>query len=132
IVANCRAEIRSPISLNRSELSHIRARAWENDFHTATTNTICRMQDDNGSSSSSPVLALQDWLADLGYKKNNPLLTELLALTPNDILLDIGGGTGRIVDQMLAKTTSCEGANIVELEQKKLLYAAKKRKKKNI
>jgi len=90
------------------------------------------MQDDNGSSSSSPVLALQDWLADLGYKKNNPLLTELLALTPNDILLDIGGGTGRIVDQMLAKTTSCEGANIVELEQKKLLYAAKKRKKKNI
>jgi cyclopropane fatty-acyl-phospholipid synthase-like methyltransferase len=54
------------------------------------------------------ILALQDCLSDLSYKKNRPLLTELLALTPNDILLDIGGGTGMIVDQLLAKS-SCEG-----------------------
>jgi ubiquinone/menaquinone biosynthesis C-methylase UbiE len=86
------------------------------------------MLNDNGS--INPLLALQDWLDDLSYKKNKALLTELLALTPTDILLDIGGGTGMIVDQILAKT-SCEGY-IVELEQKKLLYAAKKRKNINL
>lgn len=78
----------------------------------------------------SPILALQDCLSDLSYKNNRPLLTELLALTPNDILLDIGGGTGMIVDQILAKS-SCEGY-IVEVEQKKLLYAARKRKNINL
>jgi ubiquinone/menaquinone biosynthesis C-methylase UbiE len=87
------------------------------------------MLNDNGSG-SSPILALQDCLSDLSYKKNRPLLTELLALTPNDILLDIGGGTGMIVDQILVKS-SCEGY-IVEVEQKKLLYAARKRKNINL
>jgi 16S rRNA A1518/A1519 N6-dimethyltransferase RsmA/KsgA/DIM1 with predicted DNA glycosylase/AP lyase activity len=74
------------------------------------------MLNDNGSS-SNPILALQDCLSDLSYKKNSPFLTELLALTPNDILLDIGGGTGMIVDQILGKS-SCQGY-IVETEQKK-------------
>jgi ubiquinone/menaquinone biosynthesis C-methylase UbiE len=76
------------------------------------------------------ILALQDCLSDLSYKNNRPLLTELLALTPNDILLDIGGGTGMIVDQLLAKS-SFEGY-IVEVEQKKLSYAAKKRRNINL
>jgi ubiquinone/menaquinone biosynthesis C-methylase UbiE len=88
------------------------------------------MLNDNGSSSSNPILALQDYLDDLGYKKNRPFLTELLALTPNDILLDIGGGTGMIIDQILGKS-SCQGY-IVEVEQKKLLYAARKRKNINL
>jgi ubiquinone/menaquinone biosynthesis C-methylase UbiE len=78
----------------------------------------------------SPILAFQDCLSDLSYKNNKPLLTELLALTPNDILLDIGGGTGMIVDQILAKS-SCEGY-IVEVELKKLLYAARRRKNINL
>jgi ubiquinone/menaquinone biosynthesis C-methylase UbiE len=78
----------------------------------------------------SPILALQDRLSDLSYKNNRPLLTELLALTPNDILLDIGAGTGRVIDQLLAKS-SCEGY-IVEIEQKKLSYAAKKRRNINL
>jgi ubiquinone/menaquinone biosynthesis C-methylase UbiE len=78
----------------------------------------------------SPILALQDCLSDLSYKNNRPLLIELLDLTSNDILLDIGGGTGMIIDQLLAKS-SCEGY-IVEVEQKKLLYAAKKRKNINL
>lgn len=100
----------------------------ERRAHT-TTNRICWMLNDNGRS-SSPILALQDWLGDFSYKKNKALLTELLALTPNDILLDIGGGTGMIVDQILAET-SCK-AYIVEVEQKKLLYAAKKRRNINL
>jgi ubiquinone/menaquinone biosynthesis C-methylase UbiE len=78
----------------------------------------------------SPILALQDRLSDLSYKNNRPLLTELLALTPNDILLDIGGGTGRVIDHLIAKT-SCEGY-IVEVELKKLLYATKQRKNINL
>ena len=69
------------------------------------------------------VLALQDWLANIIYKKNESLLVGLLTCNFNDTLLDIGGGTGMIVDHILAKT-SCKEACIAELECKKLYFAS--------
>ncbi|MFQ5941232.1 MAG: class I SAM-dependent methyltransferase [Nitrososphaerales archaeon] len=71
------------------------------------------------------ILTIQDWFARQNYRKNRSLLLDIMDPKPEDILLDIGGGTG-LLAQMFAEI--CKEIYVLDPEAKKLTYAIKKRK----
>ena len=68
---------------------------------------------------------LQEFFIEKGYKKNMPLLLQYVDVKPDDIILDIGGNTGKITDLY-----SGNGKKIfvLEPEHKNLQFGIKHRK----
>jgi ubiquinone/menaquinone biosynthesis C-methylase UbiE len=68
---------------------------------------------------------LQEFFIEKGYKKNIPLLLQYVDVKPDDIILDVGGNTGKITD---VYSGNSKKIFILEPEYKNLRFGMKCRK----
>ena len=68
---------------------------------------------------------LQEFFIEKGYKKNIPLLLQYVDVKPDDIILDVGGNTGKITDLYSGNSKKIF---ILEPEYKNLRFGMKRRK----
>ena len=47
---------------------------------------------------------LQEFFIEKGYKKNIPLLLQYIDVKPDDVILDVGGNTGKITNVYSGKS----------------------------
>jgi ubiquinone/menaquinone biosynthesis C-methylase UbiE len=68
---------------------------------------------------------LQEFFIEKGYKKNMPLLLEYVDAKPDDVILDVGGNTGKITNLYSGNSKKIF---VLEPEHKNLRFGMRRRK----